>query len=188
MSALTLESVIVPTKFSKGRCSLMRIFTPHYLNYHNLTSWDDIFSGSQWKGQERPPITMTEGKKKIKKSEKALPQAVFSENPVISFSVLRAMLCNPKRYCTGKPRSRNGFWVFSYPEFQVQTKRYFSLLRGLELPSPVFRGGFWRIFSSESRLFPFSKEPLIKLQERSARNFVPNWGFQWCRKTHSLGK
>ena len=78
------------------------------------------------------------------------------------------MLCNQKRYCTGKPRSRNGFWVFSYPEFQVQTKRYFSLLRGLELPTPVFRGGFWRIFSSESRLFPFSKEPLIKsLAERS---------------------
>ena len=67
------------------------------------------------------------------------------------------MLCNQKRYCTGKPRSRNGFWVFSYPEFQVQTKRYFSLLRGLELPTPAFRGGFWRIFSSESRLFPFSK-------------------------------
>lgn len=33
MSALTLESVIVPTKFSKGRCALMRTFTPHYLNY-----------------------------------------------------------------------------------------------------------------------------------------------------------
>ena len=30
----------------------------------------------------------------------------------------------------------NGFGVFSCPDFQVQTKRYFSLLRGLELPTP----------------------------------------------------
>ena len=52
------------------------------------------------------------------------------------------MLCNQKRYCTGKPRSRNGFWVFSYPEFQVQTKRYFLLLRGFELPTPSISGGF----------------------------------------------
>ena len=33
---------------------------------------------------------MVEGKKNIKKSEKALSQADFSEKPVISFSVLRA--------------------------------------------------------------------------------------------------
>lgn len=24
------------------------------------------------------------------------------------------MLCNQKRYCTGKPRNHNGFWAFSY--------------------------------------------------------------------------
>lgn len=34
---------------------------------------------------------MVEGKKNIKKSEKALSQADFSEKPVISFSVLRAI-------------------------------------------------------------------------------------------------
>lgn len=33
---------------------------------------------------------MVEGKKNIKKSEKALSQADFPKNPVISFSVLRA--------------------------------------------------------------------------------------------------
>ena len=33
---------------------------------------------------------MVEGKKKIKKSEKALSQADFPKNPAISFSVLRA--------------------------------------------------------------------------------------------------
>ncbi len=63
------------------------------------------------------------------------------------------MLCNQKRYCTGKPRNHNGFWAFSYPDFQVQTKRYFSLLRGLELPTPTISGGFQEDFSSESRLF-----------------------------------
>lgn len=36
----------------------------------------------------------------------------------------------------------NGFGVFSCPNFQVQTKRYFSLLRGLELPTPTISGGF----------------------------------------------
>lgn len=96
---------------------------------------------------------MVEGKKNIKKSEKALSQADFSEKPVISFSVLRAMLCNQKRYCTGKPRNHNGFWAFSYSDFQVQTKRYFSLLRGLELPTPTISGDFREDFSSESRLF-----------------------------------
>ena len=35
---------------------------------------------------------MVEGKKNIKKSEKALSQADFPENPVISFSVLRAKI------------------------------------------------------------------------------------------------
>ncbi len=60
----------------------------------------------------------------------------------ISFLGTQDMLCNQKRYCTGKPRNRNGFWAFSYPSFQVQTKRYFSLLRGLELPTPTFSGGF----------------------------------------------
>ena len=34
---------------------------------------------------------MVQGKKNIIKSEKALSQADFSENPVISFSVLRAI-------------------------------------------------------------------------------------------------
>ena len=63
------------------------------------------------------------------------------------------MLCNQKRYCTGKPRNHNGFWAFSYPDFQVQTKRYFSLLRGLELPTPTISGDFREDFSSESRLF-----------------------------------
>ena len=63
------------------------------------------------------------------------------------------MLCNQKRYCTGKPRYHNGFGVFSCPNFQVQTKRYFSLLRGLELPTPTISGGFQEDFSSESRLF-----------------------------------
>ena len=65
------------------------------------------------------------------------------------------MLCNQKRYCTGKPRYHNGFGVFSCPNFQVQTKRYFSLLRGLELPTPTFSGGFWEMYSPESRLFSF---------------------------------
>ena len=86
--------------------------------------------------------TTTGTKKNNKKSEKALSQADFPKNPVISFSVLRAMLCNQKRYCTGKPRYHNGFGVFSCPNFQVQTKRYFSLLRGLELPTPTISGGF----------------------------------------------
>ena len=81
-------------------------------------------------------------RKNNKKSEKALSQADFPKNPVISFSVLRAMLCNQKRYCTGKPRYHNGFGVFSCPNFQVQTKRYYSLLRGLELPTPTISGGF----------------------------------------------
>ncbi|MDD6522586.1 MAG: hypothetical protein PUF35_11055 [Subdoligranulum sp.] len=51
----------------------------------------NIFFGSQWKRQERPPTTMVEGKKNIKKSEKALSQADFFKNPVISFSVPRAI-------------------------------------------------------------------------------------------------
>ena len=75
------------------------------------------------------------------------PKAVGS-NPAPA-----TMLCNQKRYCTGKPRNHNGFWAFSYPDFQVQTKRYFSLLRGLELPTPTISGGFQEDFSSESRLF-----------------------------------
>ena len=101
---------------------------------------------------------MVEGKKNIKKSEKALSQADFSEKPVISFSVLRAMLCNQKRYCTGKPRNHNGFWAFSYSDFQVQTKRYFSCLRGLELPTPALFGGFREIFLPEAAFFRFQKK------------------------------
>ena len=78
-----------------------------------------------------------------------------AHNPEVAGSspVSATMLCNQKRYCTGKPRNHNGFWAFSYPDFQVQTKRYFSLLRGLELPTPTISGGFQEDFSSESRLF-----------------------------------
>jgi hypothetical protein len=68
------------------------------------------------------------------------------------------MLCNQKRYCTGKPRSHNGFWVFSCPDFQVQTKRYFSLLRGLELPTPALFGGFREIFLPEDAFFRFQRK------------------------------
>ena len=74
----------------------------------------------------------------------------------------RTMLCNQKRYCTGKPRYHNGFGVFSCPNFQVQTKRYFSLLRGLELPTPTISGGFWEMYSPESRLFSFSLKNCLK--------------------------
>lgn len=82
------------------------------------------------------------------------PQSLENHGfPQISQLVLHSMLCNQKRYCTGKPRNHNGFWAFSYPDFQVQTKRYFSLLRGLELPTPTISGGFQEDFSSESRLF-----------------------------------
>jgi hypothetical protein len=55
--------------------------------------------------------------------------------------ISQIMLCNQKN-CTGKPRYHNGFGVFSCPDFQVQTKRCFSLLRGLELPPPTISGGF----------------------------------------------
>lgn len=48
--------------------------------------------------------------------------------------------------------------LYAEEVMRMQTKRYFSLLRGLELPTPTFRGGFGRIFSSESRLFLFSKK------------------------------
>ena len=41
--------------------------------------------------------------------------------------------------------------LYAEEVMRMQTKRYFSLLRGLELPTPTFRGGFGRIFSSESR-------------------------------------
>ena len=74
---------------------------------------------------------------------------------IVSTNGRYAMLCNQKRYCTGKPRYHNGFGVFSCPNFQVQTKRYFSLLRGLELPTPTISGGFWEMYSPESRLFSF---------------------------------
>ena len=49
----------------------------------------DIFFGSH---KKRKGITTTAGETDgfIKKAEKALPQAAFSKNPVISFSVLRA--------------------------------------------------------------------------------------------------
>ena len=57
--------------------------------------------------------TTTGTKKNNKKSEKALSQADFPKNPVISFSVLRANIANRKRYRFGKPRNHNGFWVFS---------------------------------------------------------------------------
>ena len=57
------------------------------------------------------------------------------------------MLCNQKRYGTGKPRSHNGFWVFSYPDFQVQAKRYFSLPGGLELPTNSSEGGTYAFFA-----------------------------------------
>ena len=80
---------------------------------------------------------------------------------------LGTMLCNQKRYCTGKPRYHNGFGVFSCPNFQVQTKRYFSLLRGLELPTPTISGGFWEMYSPESRLFSF---PLKNYFLRSSIN------------------
>ena len=69
-----------------------------------------------------------------------------------------AMVCNQKRYCTGKPRSHNGFWVFSCPDFQVQTKRYFSCLRGLELPTPALFGGFREIFLPEAAFFRFQRK------------------------------
>lgn len=48
--------------------------------------------------------------------------------------------------------------LYAEEVMRMQTKRYFSLLRGLELPTPTFRGGFGRIFSSESRLFCFPKK------------------------------
>ena len=53
----------------------VKIITRITIIYINLTS--DIFFGSQWKEQERPPTTMSEGKENIKKSEKALSQADF---------------------------------------------------------------------------------------------------------------
>lgn len=87
------------------------------------------------------------------KQLKAAPALDFSYFQHVSKLVTHHMLCNQKRYCTGKPRNHNGFWAFSYPDFQVQTKRYFSLLRGLELPTPTISGGFQEDFSSESRLF-----------------------------------
>ena len=40
------------------------------------------------------------------------------------------------------PRYHNGFGVFSCPNCGVQTKRYFSLPGGLELPTPTISGGF----------------------------------------------
>ena len=50
----------------------------------------DIFFGSHPKKEmaSQPPQVRQYGF--IKKDEKALPQAAFSKNPVISFSVLRA--------------------------------------------------------------------------------------------------
>lgn len=50
----------------------------------------DIFFGSH---KKRKGITTTAGEtvRIYKKGEKALPQAAFSKNPVISFSVLRAI-------------------------------------------------------------------------------------------------
>ena len=65
-----------------------RFYTPFGANI--ATSSAHIFFGSQWERQERSPTTMVEGQKNIKKSEKALSQADFPKNPVISFSVLRA--------------------------------------------------------------------------------------------------
>ena len=84
------------------------------------------------------------------------------------------MVCNQKRYCTGKPRSHNGFWVFSCPDFQVQTKRYFSCLRGLELPTPAFFGGFREIFSPGSRLFSFPKKNFFWTPNYSYRLHLPD--------------
>ena len=104
-------------------------------------------------------------RKNNKKSEKALSQADFPKNPVISFSVLRASISNRKRYRFEKPRNHNGFWAFSYPDFQVQTKRYFSLLRGLELPTPRFLAAFERAITPEGRLFSF---PLKIFSKRSS--------------------
>ncbi len=50
----------------------------------------DIFFGSHQKREGIP--THADGAVRIyKKSEKALPQAAFSKNPVISFSVQRAI-------------------------------------------------------------------------------------------------
>ena len=84
---------------------------------------------------------------------------------IVSTNGRYAMLCNQKRYCTGKPRNHNGFWAFSYPDFQVQTKRYFSLLRGLELPTPRFLAAFERAITPEGRLFSF---PLKIFSKRSS--------------------
>ena len=50
----------------------------------------------------------------------------------------------------------NGFGIFSCPNFQVQTKRYFSLLRGLELPTPTISGGFWEMNRGHTEIFSVS--------------------------------
>ena len=93
------------------------------------------------------------GAKKYRGVEQSVARRAHNPKVVGSSPASATMLCNQKRYCTGKPRNHNGFWAFSYPDFQVQTKRYFSLLRGLELPTPTISGGFQEDFSSESRLF-----------------------------------
>ena len=63
----------------------------------------------------------------------------------------------PKKILHRKTRNHNGFWAFSYPDFQVQTKRYFSLLRGLELPTPLFQAAFKRIFLPKAAFFRFRR-------------------------------
>ena len=74
----------------------------------------------------------------------------------------RTMLCNQKRYCTGKPRYHNGFGVFSCPNFQVQTKKIFFFVERTWTTDPcVFRRLLRDVFSRKP-LFSFSLKNCLK--------------------------
>ncbi len=72
--------------------------------------------------------------------------------------VQRAMLCNQKRYCTGKPRYHNGFGVFSCPDFHVQTKRYFLCPEDLNYRLPLFQAVFERCILPKAAFFRFGRK------------------------------
>ena len=93
--------------------------------------------------------TTTGTKKNNKKSEKALSQADFPKNPVISFSVLRANIANRKRYRFGKPRNHSGFGVLLCHFLRRNSKDIISpndLWGGLERNIWAFRGRFCDLF------------------------------------------
>ena len=72
------------------------------------------------------------------------------------------MLCNQKRYCTGKPRNHTVSGLFRTPIFKCKQKDIFLCWEDLNYRPPLFQAAFERIFLPKAAFFSFSQKIFSK--------------------------